>query len=77
MKVKSANKLKGCLIYIHGANKFVFRVYRKNKTFEDYDILHNDLSIVIDDPDAYLYKYPNRLILDHSPATLGIDIKGK
>ena len=73
MKIKSAKGLKGCLIYIHGANKYMFRVYRKDKSFEDYELLHNDLSITITDADSALYDYGKKKILDHSPETLGIE----
>lgn len=33
-------------------DKIMFRVYRADKTFTDYDILHHDLEVTITDPDA-------------------------
>jgi hypothetical protein len=54
-------------------NRYVFRVYDDNSyKFTDYDLLHSDLTITINDDDAYFYvdaelnKY-----LDHAPQTLG------
>lgn len=72
MKVKGAKGIEGCLIYIHGANKYMFRVYDE-KTFKDYDIYHSDLFITITDPEACLYEHDDgRLMLDHNPETLGL-----
>lgn len=72
MKMKPANGVEGCLIYIHTENTFVFRVYDADHNFKDYDILHNDLWISIIDADATFYEHADgALELDHSPATLG------
>jgi len=50
----------------------MLRVYTKNhKSFVDYELHHSDLSVIIDDEDAYFYQHKDRMILDHSPATLG------
>lgn len=73
--ITSADGVKGCLLYIHGVNTYVFRVY-KDDSFKDYDLRHCDLGIVIQDKDAYFYDDGHRLILDHSPATLGIVSNG-
>lgn len=73
MKAQSANGVEGCLIYSHGLEKFLFRVYDEDYNFKDYDILHNDLVVEIKDADAFFYEGANgELHLDHSPATLGI-----
>ena len=41
--------------------------------FKDYDIYHSDLVVKIDDTDATFYEHEDgRMILDHSPETLGI-----
>ena len=73
MKAKSANGVKGFLIYVHGTSNFQFRVYHEDKSFTDYDILHSDLCVKIDDKDAYFYHDKHgRNILDHSPETLGL-----
>ena len=54
-------------------SSFFFRVYHENKDFTDYELLHNDLEVVIT-PDAFaaFYKLDDRMILDHSPEVLGL-----
>ena len=75
MKVKYADGHRGQLMYVHGANKYVFRVYQPDHTFTDYDIYHCDLTITIDDADAFFYEHEDgRMILDHAPSTLGLEI---
>ena len=50
----------------------MFRVYTENhESFVDYELLHVDLAVTIDDEDAYFYQTEARNMLDHSPATLG------
>lgn len=72
MRVKSADGLAGCLIYC-GDQVYRFRVYEDDGSFKDYDLLHSDLSVVIQDKDAYLYDdYGGTAKLDHSPETLGV-----
>jgi hypothetical protein len=48
-------------------------VYDADHNFVDYDLMHSDLSITITDPDAYFYRKPGHDLLDHSPATLGLE----
>jgi len=67
---KSANGVEGCLIRGHDGT-YYFRVYDADHNFQDYDVMHSDLSITITDPDAFFYREDDRDILDHSPATLG------
>lgn len=75
MKITSADGVNGILIYVHVANTYVFRVYdHPNNTFKDYDLLHSDLSITINDSDASFYEQGERMSLDHSPETLGIEV---
>jgi hypothetical protein len=69
---KSANGVEGCLIRGHDGT-YYFRVYDADHNFVDYDLAHSDLSITITDPDAYFYRKPGRDVLDHSPATLGLE----
>ncbi len=71
MNIQPANNTEGCLIYVHGSNTHVFRVY-SGGTFKDYDLLHCDLCVKITDVDAAFYDNGVRLTLDHSPETLGI-----
>jgi hypothetical protein len=52
---------------------FFFRVYHEDKNFTDYELLHDDLEVVITlDASAAFYKLDNRMILDHSPEVLGL-----
>lgn len=77
MKVKMADGVTGHLIFAHGTGKHYFRVYDKSRggSFTDYDIWHSDLVVTIVDNEAYFYEREDgRMILDHSPATLGLEI---
>ena len=71
MKLKSANGTSGVLLLI--GETWVFRVYHGDGEFTDYDIFHSDLSVTINDGDAYFYEREDGSVyLDHSPQTLGI-----
>lgn len=72
MTATKAIGVEGCLIRGHDG-EYYFRVYDADHNFVDYDLMHSDLSITITDPDAYFYREPGRDVLDHAPATLGID----
>jgi hypothetical protein len=73
MMKQPANGVKGHLIHsLEG--QYYFRVYDADHNFVDYDLAHSDLSITITDLDAYFYRGDGGDRLDHSPATLGIDI---
>lgn len=53
---------------------YYFRVYNENGSFKDYNIMHCDLEVTINDSDAFLYPTPQGLwdgVLDHSPSTHG------
>jgi hypothetical protein len=67
-----ANGLRGQLLY-SCAGTYVFRIYDKDYSFKDYDLRHSDLSVIIDDVDAFLYEHIDGGMgkLDHSPETLG------
>ena len=67
MMVEKANGTKGHLLYVHGADKYVFRVYGENGKFIDYDLRHNDLCVIITDEDAAFYVSEDGATLDHSP----------
>ena len=62
---ESAKGLKGILIRV--GDRHVFRVYREDYTFLDYDILHHDLEIQILESDATLYRNEFGNYLDYSP----------
>lgn len=71
MTVTSANGVSGMLL--RGFNgTFVFRVYGADGEFVDYEIHHADLSVTINDADAFFYRNGTRDKIDHSPTTLGI-----
>ena len=64
--IKSAKGQKGYLLYTMD-REYVFRVYREDRSFTDYDILHCDLELTINDDDATFYEFDDgRSILDHS-----------
>ena len=67
---QSANGVRGHLLNLADGS-IVFRVYDAEHNFVDYDIHHSDLTVVIDDPDAYFYRDEYQDVLDHSPTTLG------
>ena len=62
---ESAKGMKGILIRV--GDSHVFRVYRKDYTFLDYDILHHDLVIQILESDATLYRSEFGNYLDYPP----------
>ena len=62
---ESAKGLKGILIRV--GDSHVFRVYREDYTFLDYDILHHDLEIQILESDATLYRSELGNYLDYAP----------
>ena len=67
--VKEQRKAKGVRGYlIYTMNKeYVFRVYREDHSFTDYDIQHCDLELTINDEDAVFYEFEDgRGTLDHS-----------
>lgn len=74
--IKSANNVVGSLHRTFsdgfGIPEYFLRVKTENG-FEDYYLNHNDLTIQIQDEDAFIYKTKDgTLILDHSPETLGM-----
>jgi hypothetical protein len=65
-KQKPAKGTKGMLLYTMN-NEYVFRVYKEDHSFIDYDILHCDLDVTIDSDDAVFYEYEDgTATLDHS-----------
>ena len=62
---ESAKNMKGILIRV--GDRHVFRVYREDYTFLDYDILHHDLEIQILESDATLYRSEFGNYLDYAP----------
>jgi len=72
MTPKSAKGLRGHIIDSFDGT-YYFRMYDKDHNFTDYDLRHCDLTVVIDDDDAFLYENEFSATLDHAPATLGKD----
>jgi hypothetical protein len=70
MTVQSANGVTGQLITIFDGTVY-FRVYDADHNFVDYELAHSDLTVTINDVDAFFYKDEFSDRLDHSPATLG------
>lgn len=64
-KVTPAKGIRGILIRVGDGH--VFRVYNKDFTFIDYDILHYDLEIRILEDDAYFYNNELGQYLDYEP----------
>jgi len=80
MKITNAQGATG--FWIWTGEDFCLRVYDYAEvdnghttlvSFKDYTICHSDLEIVISDLDATFYEDGDKLKLDHSPATLGVD----
>ena len=69
---KSANGVEGCLIRGHDGT-YYFRVYDADHNFRDYELAHSDLTVTIDDEDAFFYDDEFTARLDHAPATLGLE----
>jgi hypothetical protein len=66
--IRTAQQAKGVKGYIiRVLDGHVFRVYNKDFTFVDYDILHYDLEIQILEKDAMLYRSEFGNYLDYPP----------
>jgi len=68
---KLANGVRGHLLHLMDGT-VVFRTYDADHNFVDYVLDHSDLTVVIDDEDAYFYSGEQGDKLDHSPLTLGL-----
>lgn len=78
-RLKSANKSKGCIIHVRdpetNETTYWFRVYDYNAynkmngggsiPFVDYEILHHDVFVQIDDDTTAFYEHEGRFYLDH------------
>jgi len=75
MKITDAAGVKGILLTTIGSDVLIFRVYKKDYSFTDYDLRHCDLEVTISsDYEAAFYDEEDGStpILDHAPLTLGI-----
>jgi len=68
---KSANGVRGHLLNLIDGT-VVFRTYDADHNFVDYVLDHSDLTVTIDDEDAYFYRDKWGDKLDHAPRTLGL-----
>ena len=72
--VTDAGGVEGMLLRSMDGSYF-FRIYHADKTFADYRLRHNDLSITIEEDElASFYLLEDENILDHSPEVLGLEI---
>lgn len=71
MNISSANGVPGVLCQSYGGQYFI-RIYNETG-FKDYLLRHGDLSITINDDDAFFYENGEESYIDHSLSTLGID----
>lgn len=72
MKIKTANGTRGQIIKSLDG-EYYFRIYSSEHNFEDYELAHTDLTVVIDDEDAFFYDAEYSARLDHAPQTLGAE----
>jgi hypothetical protein len=71
--VTDAGGVEGMLLRSFNGRYF-FRVYHDGGTFTDYQLQHDDLSVVITkDALAAFYQLADRNVLDHSPEVLGLE----
>lgn len=78
LKEQSAAGAKGILIRSFEDDKTVYflRIYHNNETFDDYKLLHCDLSVTIDEDElASFYEDENGdKYLDETPETMNWEI---
>ncbi len=78
LKEESAAGAKGILIrsFENGKTTYHLRTYHEKESFDDYKLLHNDLSVTIDkDEAASFYEDENGTkYLDETPETMGWEI---
>jgi hypothetical protein len=72
LRETSANGAKGMLLRTNSPEKFFFRIYH-DATFDDYQILHDDLSVTIDEDSLASFdeNEAGDKFLDHSPKVFG------
>ena len=74
MKAQKIQSLKGMLCRDINGRVFI-RTTAPNGSTTDYDVAHCDLQIEVKDDDAYIYQRGEKLVIDYSPSTLGINEK--
>jgi hypothetical protein len=78
-KYRNADKQIGLLLKTFTEERFFFRIYGKNGTFKDYDILHDDIRVqILDDSAEFLESEDGEeFYLDYSRKVLGQETKYK
>jgi hypothetical protein len=72
-EVRNAGGVSGDLCRRAVDGRCFFRVYGEDGTFEDYDVLHDDLHVTIaPEAMASFYSVGDARLLDHSPEVLGL-----
>ncbi len=78
LKEQSAARAKGILIrsFEDGKAVYFFRIYHDRETFDDYKLLHCDLSVTIDENELASFYEDEKgdKYLDETPATMGWEI---
>jgi hypothetical protein len=76
-KYRNANKQKGIILRSLDGSPSLFRIYGKKGSFKDYEIIHNDIQVQIQDDDAEFLESIDgeTFLLDHSRQTLGHNTK--
>lgn len=71
--VQRFNEKSGILIKCLNGS-LAFREYLADESFTDFEILHSDLSIKIDEEEAAIYEIDGHYVIDHAPETLGLTV---
>lgn len=76
-KYRNANKQKGIILRSIDGGPYLFRIYGKNGSFKDYEIIHHDIQVQILDDSAEFLESANgeTFLLDYSRKMLGQDAK--
>jgi hypothetical protein len=76
-KYRNANKQKGIILRSIDGGPSLFRIYGKNHSFKDYEILHQDIQVqILDDSAEFLESMDGEtFVLDYSRKVLGQDAK--
>jgi hypothetical protein len=76
-KYRNANKQKGIILTSIDGGPSLFRIYGKNYSFKDYEILHQDIQVqILDDSAEFLESMDGEtFVLDYSRKILGQDAK--
>lgn len=76
-KYRNANGQRGIVLRSHDGSPYLFRIYEEGGEFKDYQILYDDLGVVIEDNDAEFLESLDgtEFYLDYSRKVLGQEAK--